>query len=123
MAHEPSGVDLRARGNDFGLSDTLLLCGGGERGRNLGVEDDVLDEDTLDGNTPFVGDVSDNFSDFECDGLAFGDDALDGAGANDVPEGCLGTLDESLAQIGDTEGGAIGVANLEVNNRVTVIDK
>ena len=82
------------------------------------AEDDVLDEDAFDGDTPLVCDVAYDFGNFEGDGFALGDDALDCAGSDDVAEGGLRALDEGLAKVADAEGGAVGVGDLEVDDRV-----
>ena len=120
MAHQPSRVDLCASGNDFRLSNTLLLCSRGEGGGDFRAEDDILDEDTFDGDTPFIGDVSYYFSDLECNGFPLGYNALDGAGTDDVSEGCLGSFDECLTEIRNAESSTIWIANLEVDDGVTV---
>lgn len=120
MTHEPGRVDLCAGGDDFRLSDTFLLGSGRERCRHLGAEDDILDEDTFDGYTPLIGYVTDNFGDLKSDSLALGDDTLDGARTYDMTEGGLSTLNECLAEICDTECCSIGIANLEVDDRVAV---
>jgi len=118
LAHEPGRVDLGAGSDDLGLAYALLLRGGGEGGGDLGGEDDVFDEDALDGDAPLVGDVADDFGDLERDGLALGDDALHRPGADDVAEGCLGALDERLAEVGDAERRTVGVDDLEVDDGV-----
>ena len=118
MAHEPGRVDLCTSGDDFRFSDTLLLGGGRERSGYFCAENDILDEDTLDGHAPFVGDVSDNFSDFESDCFTLSDDTLDGPCADDVTESRLGTLGESLTEVTDTKSSTIRAGDLEINNGV-----
>ena len=120
LAHEPGRVDLCAGGDNLGLADTLLLGGGGERGGDLGAEDDVLDEDALDGDTPLIGDVPYDFGNFECNGLALGNDALYGASTDDMAESRLSTLDKCLAQVRDAESSAVRVADLEINDGVAI---
>lgn len=97
-----------------------MLSSAAQTGRNLGAEDDILDQDTLDGDTPLVCDVPDNLGDLERDGFTLGDDGLHGACADDVSQGGLRSLDEGLAQVGDTECGAVRVADLEVDDGITV---
>ena len=118
LPHQARRVDLRPRRDDLTLTQALLLRGGGQARRNLGREDDVLDEDALDGYTPLVRDVADDLGNLEGDGLALGDDGLDGARADDVAEGGLRALDKGLAKVADAEGGAVGVGDLEVDDRV-----
>ena len=120
LTHEPCGIDLSARGDDLALSDALLLGGAGEGGRYLGGENDVLDEDTLNRDTPFVRDVTDNLSDLERDRFTLGDDRLDRARTDDVTKGRLCAFCQRLAQIRDTKRGAVWVRDLEINYRVTV---
>lgn len=121
MPHQASGVDFSTGGNDLGFTNPLLLCSGGKRGRDFRTEDDILDEDTLDGNTPLVGDITNNFGNFVGDGFALGDNALNGAGADDVSEGGLCSFDERLAEISDAKGCAVRVGDLEVDDGVTII--
>lgn len=120
LPHESSRIYLRAGSDDFGFTDPLLLRSRGKRGGNILGEDDILDEDTFDGNTPLVCGITNNFRDFESDGFALGNDTLDGTCTDDVTEGGLGTFYESLTKVGDTKGCPIGVSNLEVNDRVAV---
>lgn len=118
LAHQARRVDLRTRGDDLGLADALLLRRGRERGGDLGGEDDVLDEDALDRDAPLVSDVAYNLGYLERDRFALGHDGLHRPCADDVPEGRLSALDESLAQVGDTKSRAVGVHDLEVDHRV-----
>ena len=120
LSHESGRIYLRTGSDNFGFTKPLLLRSRGKRGRNLWGEDDILDEDTFDGNAPFVGDVTNDFRDFESDSFAFCHDALDSACTNDMTEGGLRTLHEGLAKVGDTEGSPIWVVNLEVDDRVAV---
>jgi hypothetical protein len=119
LTHEPSGVDLCTGGDDFRFSNTFLLRSGRERCRNFGAEDDILNEDTFNGYTPLIRDVTDDFGNLKSDGLALGDDALDGACAYDMTKCGLSTLDESLAEVCNAKCCSIGVADLEVDDRVT----
>lgn len=119
LPHQPGRVDFCPSSDDLGLSDPLLLSGRGEGGGNVGGEDDVFDEDALDGDTPSFCDVAYDLSNLEGDGFALGDDALDGARTDDVTEGRLSALGESLAEISDTKGGAVGVGDLVIDYRVT----
>jgi len=97
LPHETSRVDFSARSNDLGLSDPLLLGSRGQGRGYFGAEDDILDEDTLDGDTPLVGNVSHNLCNLECNGLALRDDALDSACADDVSERGLCAFDQGLS--------------------------
>ena len=120
LPHEPSRIHLRAGSNDFGFTNPLLLRGRGKRGGNVWGEDDILDEDTLDGDTPLVSDITNDFGDLESDDFALGHDALDSARTDDVAKGCLGALHESLTKVGDTEGSAVRVGDLEVDDRIAL---
>ena len=120
LAHEASSVDLSAGGDDLALTDALLLRGAGEGCRDLGGEDDVLDEDALDSDTPLVCDVADDLGDLERDSLAFRDDGLDRTCADDVSQGRHGSLHERQAEIPDAERGTIGVHDMEIDDRVAV---
>jgi hypothetical protein len=121
LTHEPRGVDLCAGGDDLALADALLLRGAGERGGDLGGEDDVLDEDALDRDPPLVRDVADDLGDLKRDRFALRHDGLHGARAHDVSEGRLCALYQSLAQIRDAECGAVRVRDLEIDDGVSVV--
>ena len=122
LSHEACSVDFGTGGDDLRLSDPLLLGGGRERGSDLRGEDDVFDEDALNGNTPLVGDVAHNFGNLICDRLALGHDALHSARTDDMSQGRLCTFNEGLTKIRDTEGSAIWVCDLEVDDGVTGAD-
>lgn len=118
LAHKPGSVNLCTSRDDFGFSDTLLLGGRRERSGYLCAENDILDEDALDGHAPLVGDISNNFSDFESDCFTLSDDTLDGPCADDVAESCLGTLGESLTEVADTKSSTVWVGDLEIDDGV-----
>jgi hypothetical protein len=61
LSHQPRSVDFRPSSNDFTLSESLLLGSRRERGSDLWGEDDVLDENRLDEDTPFLGNLAYNF--------------------------------------------------------------
>ena len=44
------------------------------------------------------------------------DDVLENAGADDVPEGGLGTLNQGLTDVGDAEGGFVGGGDVVVDD-------
>ena len=62
----------------------------------------------------------DSLLNFERDGLALGDDLLETATADDGAEGGLGALAERLADVGDAEGGAVRVGDVEDEDRVNL---
>jgi hypothetical protein len=97
LAHKASRINFCAGCNDLGLSDTFLLRSRRQRSGDLGAENDILDQDTFNGNTPFVGNVADNLSNLEGDGLALSYDTLNCASTNNMPQGGLSTFDERLA--------------------------
>lgn len=120
LSHQASSIDFSTGSNDFGFTDSLLLSGRGKGSRNFGTEDDILDEDTFDRDTPFVSGIANNFCNFIGNGFPFGNDALDSTSTNYMTKRGLRPLDERLAKISDTEGSTIRVGNLEVNDRVAV---
>jgi hypothetical protein len=120
LSHQAGCVDFSTGSNDFGFTDSLLLSSRGKGGRNFGTEDDILDEDTFNRDTPLVSDIADNFSDFIGNGFSFSYDALNSASTNYVTKGGLSSLDESLAKVSDTKGSAIWIGDLEVDNRVAI---
>ena len=120
LPHEPSRIHLRTSSDDFRFTDPLLLRGRGKRSGDICGEDDILDENAFDGDTPFVGDVAHDFGNFERDGFTFCHHTLDSARTDNVTKGGLSTLYESLTKVGDTEGGTVRVGDLEVDDRVAV---
>ena len=69
------------------------------------AEDDVLDQHTLDLDTPSGCDIFDDFTDRLCNLLTALDNVLKHASTNDVSQSSLGTLDKRLSDVADTEGG------------------
>jgi len=67
------------------------------------AEDDVFDEHGLDFDAPTLGCLFDDFADRLSDLLTAFDNVLEDASTDDVAEGGLGALDESLADVGDAE--------------------
>jgi hypothetical protein len=118
LPHQSCRVDLCPRRNNLTLTEPLLLRRATQARAHLGREDDVFDEDALDRDTPLVSDVAHDLGDLERDGLTLSDDGLHGARTDDVPQGGLRALGEGLPEVGDTEGGAVGVADLEVDDGV-----
>jgi len=96
-----------------------LLGSRRQRGRDFGSENDILDKDTFNGDTPLVRDISNDFSNFEGYCLTFGNKALNGACTDDVSECGLSSFDKSLTKVSDSKGCSEGVANLEVNDGIT----
>jgi hypothetical protein len=66
-----------------------------------------------------VRDVTHNLRDLKRDRLALRHDALHRTRTNDVSQCRLRALDERLAKVGDTKGGAVRVDDLEVDDGVT----
>lgn len=120
MSHQAGGVDFSTGGDDFGFTDPLLLGRRRKRSRYLGTEDNILDEDTFNRDAPLVSSIADNFGNFKGDGFPLGNDALDSTRPNYVTKGGLGSLDEGLAKVGDAEGSAIWIGDLEVDDRVAI---
>jgi hypothetical protein len=118
LPHETCRVDFGTGRDDLALSDPLLLCRGRERCRDFGAEDDVFDEDALDGHTPLVCHIAHDLGNFEGNGLALGNNGLHRPCTDDVPEGGLCSLNESLSKVADAKGCPVWVANLEVDDRV-----
>lgn len=108
LAHELGALDLCAGGNDFGLACALALRSHGKRVLQLLAEDDVLDQHALDRAAPTRGRVFDDFADALRDFLAALNHVLQHARADYMAQGCLGALDECLADVGDAKGGFVG---------------
>lgn len=69
-------------------------------------------------NSTHISHISHDLSDFKRNGFTFSYHALDCTRTDDVTEGRLSSFDEGLTQVGDTECGAVGVRDLEVDDRV-----
>ena len=63
--------------------------------------------------------VANNFSNLEGNSFALGNDRLNGTSTYDMSKGSLGSFNESLSEVSDSEGSPVRVANLEVDDRVT----
>lgn len=77
-----------------------------------------LDENRLDRDTPVLCNLRNELFDLVGDGLAFGNDALKRASANDGPEGRLRALNEGTLDVKDAEGRAVRRCNLPADHRV-----
>lgn len=64
-----------------------------------------LEKERLDLDSPRARDVLDDLLDLGGDGLPVREEVLEVASSDDVTESSLSTLDESLTDVGDTEGG------------------
>ena len=80
------------------------------------AENDILDQHTLYSHTPASSNVFDDLSDGLCDLLATLNDILQDSCANNVAESGLGTLNEGLANIGDSKGSLMRRNDVVVND-------
>lgn len=80
--------------------------------------DTDLDQDSLNGYTPFLSNVADDFRNFEGDHLSFGDKGLHQASTNHMTKSGLSTLDKSLTKIGNSKCGTVRVGYLVIDDRV-----
>jgi hypothetical protein len=81
------------------------------------AEDDVLDEHTLDLDTPSSCDILNNLTNRLGNLFTALNDILENACANDVAESSLSTLNEGLANIGDAKSRNMRSDNMIVNDR------
>ena len=116
LAHQLGGLDFGASSDDLALTDPLGLRGHGERVLQVAAEDDVLDEHGLDLDTPAGCHLLDDLRCRLRDLLAALDHVLQDAGTDDVAQSGLGTLDERLSDVGDTEGGLVWGDDLVVDD-------
>lgn len=117
LAHKLRRLDFGAGRDDLGFSCALALCGHGERILQVLAEDDVLDQHALDLRAPAGSGLFDDLADRLRNLLAALDNILKHAGTDDVAEGGLGALDESLADVGNAEGGLVWGGDVVVNDR------
>lgn len=109
-------TNLSLGGDDLAFTDTLALGSHGQRLLQLLAEDDILDEHRLNLDTPAGRDVLDDLANALGDLLAALDDVLENTGTDDVAQGGLGTLDQGLADVGDSEGGLVRADDVVVDN-------
>jgi hypothetical protein len=81
------------------------------------VEDQIFDEHRLDLHTPAGGGLLDDLANGLCNLLTALDNILKNTGTDNVTKCCLCTLDESLADIGNAEGGLVRRGDAVVNDR------
>ena len=117
LAHELRALYFGAGGDNLGLTGTLGLGGHGERILQVLVENQVLDEHGLDFNTPSGGRLLDDLANGLCDFLTALDNILEDTSTNYVTKCCLCTLDESLADVCNAEGGLVRRGDAVVNDR------
>ena len=79
-------------------------------------EDQVFQQHALDLHTPAGSCVFDDFADAHGNFFAALDYVLQETSTNDVAEGGLRAFDERLADVGDGEGGAMGLVDVVVND-------
>ena len=99
LSHQTGRVNFCPGRNDLRLSNPLLLSRRRQRCRDFGAEDNILDENTLNGDTPLVRNVTDDFCNFKGDSLALSDHALDCAGTNDMSERRLSAFNQGLTEV------------------------
>jgi hypothetical protein len=116
LSHKLGGLDLGAGSDDLGFTNPLGLSGHGKRVLEIVAEDDVFDEHGLNLHTPAHGDVFDDFTNGLSDLLTALDDILENACTDDVTESGLGTLNESLTDVGDAKSGLVRRGDMVVND-------
>ena len=120
LSHKLGGFHFSASSDDLGFTDTLRLSSHRKGVLEIVAEDDVFDEHGLDLDTPAHCDVLDDLTDGLGNLFPALDDVLKDAGTNDVTEGGLGTLDQSLANVGDSESSLVRRGNVVVDDRCEV---
>ena len=109
-------TNLGLGGNDLAFTDTLALSSHGQRLLQLLAEDNVLDKHALYLDAPAGGDVLDNLANALGDLLTALDNVLQNTGTDDVAQGGLSTLNQGLADVGDSEGGLVRTDDVVVDN-------
>lgn len=109
-------TNLSLGGDDLAFTNTLALGGHGQRLLQLLAENDILDEHRLDLDTPTGRDILDDLSNALGDLLTALNDILQDTGTDDVAQGGLGTLDQGLADVGDSEGGLVRADDVVVDD-------
>lgn len=113
----PEQIRTSTRANDLGFTSPLALRSHGQAVLKLLAKDDVLDKHALDCYTPACRRLFNDLADRLCNLLATLDDILENAGADDVAEGRLGTLNERNAKVGDAESGLVWADDVVVDDR------
>lgn len=116
LAHQLGRFDLSAGGDNLALTNSLGLSSHRERILQIVAEDNVLDEHGLNLDTPARSDFLDDLGRRLGDFFAALDDILQDAGTDDVAQGGLGALDESLLHVGDAKGGDVWGGDLVVDD-------
>lgn len=116
LSHQFGALDFGAGLDDLCLTGSLALGGHGQRVLELLAEDDVLDQHTFYGDTPAGCCLFDDFADALGDFFAALDYILEDAGADDVAEGGLGSLDEGEADVRDAEGCLVRARDVVVDD-------
>lgn len=110
------GLDFGPGGDDLALTDSLALCGHGQRLLQFLAEDNILDQHALDLHTPASRDILDDLPNALRDLFTALDDVLQDARTNDMAQGRLGTLDQRLAHIADAECRLVRARNVVVDD-------
>lgn len=103
LSHELCGVDLRSRRDDLGFSDSLLLRSTRERLLKLETEQNVLDEDTLDRDSPSMSDLFYDPFDLGGDGFSVREERLESSRSDDISESRLRSFRQSESDVSDSE--------------------
>lgn len=117
LTHQLGGFHLSTGRDDLALTNALRLSGHGERILQVITEDDVLDEHRLDLDTPAGGNLFDDLRSRLRNLLATLNHVLQNARSNHMAQGGLGTLNERLFDVCDTESGLVWRRDLVVDDR------
>lgn len=116
LAHQFGGFNLSTGRDDLALTNPLGLSGHGERILQVVAKDDVLDEHRLNLDTPARGNLFDDLGSRLRNLLTALNHILQNTRSDHMAQGGLGTLDEGLLDVCDTEGGLVGRSDLVVDD-------
>lgn len=117
LSHQFGRLDFGARSNDLGFTSSLGLGSHGQTVLQVLAENHVLDQHALDLDTPVLGHILDDCADILRNFLTALDDVLKDTRAYDVAQGGLGSLDQGLPDVGDTECGLVRRSDAVVDDR------
>lgn len=117
LTEESSTVDFSASNENLGLSVPAGLGSSRKGDLNVARDDNVLDQDRLDSDTPPLGARLDDLRNLGSDRLTVDEERLKVATSADVSQGRLGSLNQGAANVLDREGGAVRVDDVVDNDR------
>ena len=116
LTHKLGSLNFSPRSNNLGFSGTLTLRSHRERILEILAEDDILDKQGLNLNTPTKRRLLDNLTDRLSNLLTTLNHILQHTRTNNMAKSRLRTLHKRLADVGDGESGLVGRGDAVVDD-------